>query len=306
MKRVRKGYSGASLYNGESVGSQVVANGPVQEGSLVDEEIDPIWGRGTGGKPGNQSLSLKKFLRIVLHPPAHLIRLCGRRFMRFLYPELSLLDQNRRERVIIPNSLKNSRVAHTAKLYSPYHIQDSSVAEYCGIARNSWITMTSIGKFCSIGPNFVCGWGIHPTNGLSTSPMFYSTRKQNGFSLCKANKIQERKPITIGNDVYIGMNVAILDGVTVGDGAVIGAGCVVRGNVPPYTTAVGNPMKILPRFPKRIVTKLREIAWWDWPDEKLREVEKYFFEVEKFCDDFAEASHQPEADAGADNGGTDA
>ena len=48
--------------------------------------------------------------------------------------------------------------------------------------------------------------------------MFYSTQKQNGMTLASANKIEERKPIVIGNDVFIGANVTILDGVKIGDG----------------------------------------------------------------------------------------
>lgn len=62
--------------------------------------------------------------------------------------------------------------------------------------------MTEIGKFCSIGPNFFCGWGVHPMDGISTSPMFYSTLKQNGMTLSLVDKVEERKNIRIGNDVF--------------------------------------------------------------------------------------------------------
>jgi acetyltransferase-like isoleucine patch superfamily enzyme len=46
--------------------------------------------------------------------------------------------------------------------------------------------------------------------------MLYSTRKQNGVTLSNIDKIEERQPINIGNDVFIGMNVTILDGVKIG------------------------------------------------------------------------------------------
>lgn len=55
----------------------------------------------------------------------------------------------------------------------------------------------------------------------------------------------ERKPVTIGNDVWIGARVIILPGVTVGDGAVLAAGAVVTKDVPPYAIAGGNPAKII-------------------------------------------------------------
>jgi len=117
--------------------------------------------------------------------------------------------------------------------------------------------------------------------------MFYSTAKQNGTTLCNYNKIQERKPITIGNDVFIGMNVTILDGVTIGDGAVIGAGCVVSKDVPPYAIVAGNPMRILRyRFPEDVRDKLMTTKWWDWPVEELQEVEQYFFDVGNFISEY--------------------
>ena len=62
--------------------------------------------------------------------------------------------------------------------------------------------------------------------------MFYSTLQQNGRTLSSTDKIEERKKIIIGNDVFIGANVTILDGVEIGDGAIIGAGAVVSKNIP--------------------------------------------------------------------------
>jgi acetyltransferase-like isoleucine patch superfamily enzyme len=116
--------------------------------------------------------------------------------------------------------------------------------------------------------------------------MFYSTSKQNGVSLCSHNKVEERKPVDIGNDVFIGMNVTILDGVTVGDGVVIGAGTLVSKDIPPYAIVVGNPMRILRyRFSEEVINELLKIEWWNWSPDKLQEVEKQFFDVEGFVAD---------------------
>src|SRR5690606_30914049 len=119
-----------------------------------------------------------------------------------------------------------------SKINYPHRISHSKIGDYSYVAVNSRISQTQIGKFCSIGPNFFCGWGIHPIDGLSTSPMFYSTLKQNGLTLSDTDKIKERKPIVIGNDVFIGANVIILDGIEIGDGAIIGAGAIVSKNIP--------------------------------------------------------------------------
>lgn len=172
------------------------------------------------------------------------------------------------------------------KIHSPAHIFSTTIADYSYIAQNSHISHTQIGKFCSIGPNLVCGWGIHPTNGISTHPMFYSTMKQNGMTLSATDKIEERKPITIGNDVFIGANVTILDGVTIGDGAVIGAGAVVSKDIPPYAIAVGCPIHIIRyRFSPETIDKLKRIEWWNFEEEKLKEVEQMFFDVEEFIEE---------------------
>ena len=54
-----------------------------------------------------------------------------------------------------------------------------------------------------------------------------------------------RRPIVIGNDVWIGTRVIILPGIQVGDHAIIGAGSVVTKNVPPLAIVAGNPAKVI-------------------------------------------------------------
>ena len=198
------------------------------------------------------------------------IKYLGQRIMEKFYPKLSML---RDDKIYSDDSTTGANT----KLYGPYHISHSTIGDYTYIAYNAHISMTSIGKFCSIGPNLFCGYGIHPVNGLSTSPMFYSTLKQNGISLSSTDKILERESITIGNDVFIGANVTILDGVTIGDGAVIGAGAVVSKNIPPYAIAVGSPITVKSyRFSDTSIEKLLTIKWWDFAETDLVEVENIF------------------------------
>jgi len=174
-------------------------------------------------------------------------------------------------------------ISKKSKVYSPYHIYDCKVGDYTYISMNSRISMADIGKFCSIGPNFMCGWGIHPTNAISTSPMFYSTLKQNGTTLSKKNKIKERERIHIGNDVFIGVNVTVLDGVTIGDGAIIGAGAVVSKDIPPYAIAVGCPIRIIKyRFDEETIQHFLNLKWWDKNEDCLRLVEKHFLDPAEF------------------------
>ena len=76
----------------------------------------------------------------------------------------------------------------------------------------------------------------------------------------------------IGSDVWIGRNAVLLGGITIGHGAIIGAFSVVAKDVPPYAVVVGNPAKVIRyRFVPQIVSRLLELAWWDWTDEEVQE-----------------------------------
>jgi acetyltransferase-like isoleucine patch superfamily enzyme len=173
------------------------------------------------------------------------------------------------------------------KIFAPYNIRHCKIGKGTYVARNSFMSHVEIGKYCSIGPNLICGWGDHPLEGITTSPVFYSTQNQAGFYYASENKVEERKTIKIGNDVLIGMNVSILDGVHIGNGAVIGAGAVVSKDIPPYAIAYGSPIKIARfRFSDEQIKRMEEIRWWDFDDEKIKDVERYFFDIEAFINKY--------------------
>lgn len=70
--------------------------------------------------------------------------------------------------------------------------------------------------------------------------------------------------------MWIGYEAVILAGVTIGDGAIIGTRAVVTKDVPPYTIVGGVPAKpIKKRFSEEIISKLLDIQWWNWSDEKI-------------------------------------
>lgn len=207
----------------------------------------------------------------------------GRKILRyFLQKEMYVFDQDIDWEYILLE-LKDTKVGKNVKIYRPSHIKNCEIGDYTYISTNANISITHIGRFCSIGPNLFCGWGIHPTNGISTSPLFYSKQQQNGVTLANEDKIEERKLITIGNDVFIGANVTILDGISIGDGAIIGAGAVVSKDIPDYAIAVGCPIKIIKyRFNDALIASLKRIQWWNFSEEKLQDVEKLFFNVDEF------------------------
>ena len=57
--------------------------------------------------------------------------------------------------------------------------------------------------------------------------------------------LYSKGPVIIEDDVWIGENVSILPNVRIGHHSVIGANTVVTKDLPPYSIAAGNPVKII-------------------------------------------------------------
>jgi acetyltransferase-like isoleucine patch superfamily enzyme len=136
---------------------------------------------------------------------------------------------------------------------------------------NGSLGKIKIGKFCSIADNVVIVTDGHRTDWITMYPFncmavekWPEVRGITGHPACKGD-------VVIGNDVWIGHGATILAGVTIGDGAVIAARAVVAGDVAPYAIVGGVPAReIKKRFPPETVSKLLELKWWDWPEEKIR------------------------------------
>lgn len=58
-------------------------------------------------------------------------------------------------------------------------------------------------------------------------------------------ELYSKGPVIIEDNVWIGENVSILPNVRIGHNSVIGANAVVTKDLPPYSIAVGNPVRIL-------------------------------------------------------------
>jgi acetyltransferase-like isoleucine patch superfamily enzyme len=124
-----------------------------------------------------------------------------------------------------------------------------------------------IGSFCSIASNvMILAGGGHSPDWVSTWPI----REVYGLPEQYEHHPVYRGPVVIGNDVWLGRDSLIFDGITIGDGAVIGARAVVTKDVRPYAIVGGVPAReIRRRFTDEQVDALLEIAWWDWPEEKI-------------------------------------
>ena len=134
-----------------------------------------------------------------------------------------------------------------------------------------------IGNFCSIAPGFTAYLGgNHYTNRISAFPFELLLLHSNPEGLTSESK----GDIVIGNDVWIGDYVVVMSGATIGDGCFIGAHSVVRGNIPAYSVAYGNPCQVNHlRFNAEDLALLRCMKWWEWEDALI--IEAYPFIVNK-------------------------
>ena len=174
-------------------------------------------------------------------------------------------------------SLQKVKSESDVIFYNNGNFHDLIIGRYTYISTHATMSMVSVGRFCSIGPQFMCGLGDHPTDFASTSPIFFSLARQCGFSFAEQNLFEERKRIDIGHDVWIGARVFIRDGVRIGNGAIIAAGAVVVKDVPPYAIVGGVTAKLIRyRFPDEIIAELLKLQWWEWSEEKLRKAQPYF------------------------------
>lgn len=143
----------------------------------------------------------------------------------------------------------------------------------------------TIGRFTSIGygTRTICGTHPYQAPFVTTSPVFYSTRRQAMCTFSHEDVFQEiLPPPLIGNDCWIGERVSIVGGITVGDGAVILTGAVVTKDVPPYAVVGGVPANVIKyRYDSDTIGLLLGFRWWDKPIEWLRDNRELFCDMAK-------------------------
>jgi acetyltransferase-like isoleucine patch superfamily enzyme len=132
-------------------------------------------------------------------------------------------------------SVYKSILSDYVKVHAKAILINVRVQSFTYLASGAQVSNCEFGKYCSVGPEVILGYGTHPSNYLSTNPVFYSNSKvQLGVSFATEKKFEEHLPVQVGNDVWIGARAIILDGVKIGVGSIIAAGAVVTKDVAPF------------------------------------------------------------------------
>jgi acetyltransferase-like isoleucine patch superfamily enzyme len=166
--------------------------------------------------------------------------------------------------------VKGSTIDATSYIGRWTRLYWAEVGRYSYIGRSCTVNKARIGSFCSIAEDCIIGAPAHPTDHVSTSPVFYS--RNNVLRTCFNHEdFEEFQQVVIGNDVWIGAKAFIKGGLTIGNGAIIGAHSVVTKNVDDYAIVAGNPARLIRyRFEQDVREKIGKSKWWNWNDEELR------------------------------------
>ncbi len=106
----------------------------------------------------------------------------------------------------------------------------------------------SIGSYCHITAinRIVIGNGVLTGRWVTITDNSHGDTDKKTLDVRPVKRpLKSKGPVIIEDNVWIGDKATILPGVTIGKGSVIGANAVVSKDVPPYSIAVGNPIRII-------------------------------------------------------------
>ena len=193
-------------------------------------------------------------------------RLIPRCFLRY-YTNRKISKKYVGVRIANEVDLQNVRLANFVNFAHHSQASNCTIGDRTSIGRYSKIAYAKIGKYCSISWDVTIGAISHPMHAISTHAFSFQKR----FGLCEIDRKLDHQYVEIGNDVWIGTGVIIMPGLHVGNGAVIGGGSVVTHPVEDYEIVAGCPARHIGwRFEEDIREQLRQIEWWNFSDDVIR------------------------------------
>lgn len=179
-------------------------------------------------------------------------------------------------------AIKNSNIDKSAKIGSGSQLVNTTMGKYSYCGYDCMLINVVIGSYCSLASKIEIGGARHPIEWVSTSPVFNDSNAIIKYKY-SIHHYDENRITTIGNDVWIGSGVIIKEGVKIGNGSIVAMGSIVTKDIPPYEIWGGNPAKFIrKRFSDEIIAELQNIEWWDFSEEKLKQLAVFVDDIEKF------------------------
>lgn len=195
----------------------------------------------------------------------------------FLHPDCEITDTQFGRYVEIGRA---TRLAH------------SEIGDYSYCDRWCDIANSQVGKFSNIAASVRIGATDHPMEKASLHHFHY--RAGDYFDGAEDDAdwfaLRRSRRTVIGHDTWLGHGAQVRPEVTIGHGAVVAGGAIVTRDVAPYMIVAGIPAKPLRRrFSESIAARMEELAWWDWPHDRLQASLKDFqtLPAEAFLEKYA-------------------
>ena len=145
---------------------------------------------------------------------------------------------------------------------------------------NRWLTQVEIHPAAQIGSGLFIDHGSGVVIG-ETAQVGHNVTILQGVTLGGTGKQTGKRHPTIEDGVSVGTGAKLLGGFTVGAGSKIGANAVVLRDVPPNSTVVGVPGRIVVQDGRRTSTKANDLDWIDMPDPEQQDVERLRARIEE-------------------------
>lgn len=181
---------------------------------------------------------LKQFiLNLIVHP----VKTRPRRWIRFF----QFIYLERGKSTVIYRSVR--------KDLPPFHkfkLGDFSVIEDFSCVNNS-VGDILIGNHCRVGLGNTIIGPVILANGVILAQNVVLIGLDHNYQDIHQGIIEQgitTSPVCIGDHTVIGANSVVLSGTTIGKHCFIGAGSLVNKNIPDYSVAVGNPIRIIKQY----------------------------------------------------------
>lgn len=154
-----------------------------------------------------------------------------------------------------------------------------------------WVTGVEIHPSAKIGTGFFIDHGMGVVIGETAEIGDYVTLFQ-GVTLGGTGKERGKRHPTVGNHVVVGAGAKILGGITIGNNVKIGANSVVLKNVPPNSTVIGVPARVIKSQGERLPdVTMDQVNLPDPISDRFLALEQELIELRKRLENSDERSH---------------